>query len=61
MVNYDTINTVQVHSKLCDEVAKFKCLEVTVPAQNIYDNSKSNRISGMCAVISECYIFLCGE
>ena len=51
----------QVDSKLCDEVAKFKCLEVTVPAQNIYDNSKSNRISGMCAVISECYIFLCGE
>jgi hypothetical protein len=54
------MHNVQFDSKLSDEVAKFKYLGMTVPAQNIYDKSKSNWISGMSADISECYIFLCG-
>jgi len=54
------MHNVQFDSKLSDEVAKFMYLGITVPAQNIYDNSKSNWISGMYAIISACYIFLCG-
>jgi len=54
------MHNVQFHSKLSNEVAKFKYLGMTVPAQNVYDNSKSNWISGMSTVISECYIFVCG-
>jgi len=52
------MHNVQFDSKLSDEVAKFMYLGMTVPAQNIYDNSKSSSISGMYAVISECYIFI---
>jgi hypothetical protein len=55
------MHNVQFNSKLSDEVAKFKYLEMTAPAQNIYDYHKSNWISGMSAVISECYIFLHGK
>jgi len=51
------MHKVQFDSKLSDEVAKFTCLGMTVPAQNGYDSSKSNWISGMLAVISECCIF----
>jgi len=54
------MHNVQFDSKLSDEVAKAKYLGMAVPVQNIYDDSKSKWISGMSAVISECYIFLCG-